>query len=133
MNLRFSHTRLMVDDMAASIHFYHDLLGLPIQTRTEEDIYVEFAPNPATLSLYRKDFMSGIAGTSDLPLRAAAQDAVLIWFEVDNVDEVYETLLAQGVEFVAPPTDRAAWALRTAHLRDPDGNLIEIGQNIPMG
>ena len=133
MNMQFSHTRLMVADMAASIHFYHDLLGLPIHTRTEGDIYVEFAPSPATLSLYRKDFMTGIVGTAELPTTAQAQDAVLIWFGVDNVDEVYETLRAKGVNFVVPPTDRAAWALRTAHLRDPDGNLIEIGHYIPMG
>ena len=132
MSLSFTHTRLMVSDMAASIHFYRDVLGLELHTRTEDDIYVEFKASPAILSLYRRELMSEIVGTTHLPPLGSAQDGVLIWFGVENVDAFCERLHTHGVTLVAPPTDRPAWGLRTAHFRDPDGHLIEIGHGIPM-
>jgi catechol 2,3-dioxygenase-like lactoylglutathione lyase family enzyme len=60
------------------------------------------------------------------------QDAVLLVFEVDNVDEAVEALKAKGVQFVSLPTDRPAWGMRTAHFRDPDGNLLEIFNALEM-
>ena len=39
-------------------------------------------------------------------------------------------LRAQGVALVAEPQDRSDWMIRTAHFRDPDGNLIEINSSI---
>jgi uncharacterized glyoxalase superfamily protein PhnB len=48
---------------------------------------------------------------------------------VEDVDAIYADLVAQGVEFVREPTDRA-WGLRTAHFKDPDGNIWEIAQSL---
>ena len=50
---------------------------------------------------------------------------------VDDVDEVYVSLKQRGVEFLSVPEDRPHWGVRTAHLQDPEGNLIEI--NSPVG
>ncbi|MFV9644620.1 MAG: VOC family protein, partial [Desulfobacterales bacterium] len=49
-------------------------------------------------------------------------------FEVPNVDKATQELKAKGVVFETEPTDRSVWGIRTAHFRDPDGNLIEINQ-----
>jgi lactoylglutathione lyase len=49
---------------------------------------------------------------------------------VDNVDEVYQRLKDHNGILMAPPTDRPDWGIRTAHFRDPDGNLIEIYTNL---
>ena len=38
---------------------------------------------------------------------------------------------ARGVALVAEPQDCPDWMMRTAHFRDPDGNLIEINSAIP--
>jgi catechol 2,3-dioxygenase-like lactoylglutathione lyase family enzyme len=51
-------------------------------------------------------------------------------FAVDDVDAVYENLKANNVNLINSPVDRPEWGLRTAHLRDPDGNLIEIYTNL---
>jgi hypothetical protein len=40
-------------------------------------------------------------------------------------------LKARGAQFVADLTDRPDWGIRTAHLRDPDGNLIELNSPLP--
>jgi uncharacterized glyoxalase superfamily protein PhnB len=49
---------------------------------------------------------------------------------VDDVDELHAELAAKGVEFVREPIDRE-WGLRTAHFKDPDGNVWEIAQQLP--
>ena len=41
-----------------------------------------------------------------------------------------QTLLAKGVTVLVPPTDHPDWGIRTVHFRDPDGNLIEVNQNL---
>ena len=47
-------------------------------------------------------------------------------FTVDDLDETYRTLTAEGVQFDNPPT-RQPWALE-ATFRDPDGNQFVIQQ-----
>jgi len=34
--------------------------------------------------------------------------------------------------FETEPTDRSVWGIRTAHFRDPDGNLIEINHALKI-
>jgi len=57
-------------------------------------------------------------------------DKVALTFEVPDVDAAYKALRARGIEFVTEPHDQETWVLRVAHLRDPEGNLIEI--NAPL-
>ncbi len=47
---------------------------------------------------------------------------------VDAVDAALAVSLEHGGTLVVGATDRPQWGpnLRTAHLRDPDGNLIEL-------
>jgi lactoylglutathione lyase len=130
---RYTHTRLLVTDLPACARFYRDLLGFKTTFGDEDSVYVEFDTGDVRLSLYGRQMMADIAGDGDLPLDPESQTRVLLFLAVDNVDAAYEDLKAKGVEFVVPPTDRPVWGLRTAHFRDPDGNLIEIGHAIPMG
>jgi uncharacterized glyoxalase superfamily protein PhnB len=41
------------------------------------------------------------------------------------VDNAYAELVVSGAAAVTPPADRP-WGQRTAYVRDPDGNLIEL-------
>ena len=36
-----------------------------------------------------------------------------------------------GGSLITAPTDMPQWGIRTAHLRDPDGNLIEAFSHLP--
>lgn len=38
---------------------------------------------------------------------------------------------ASGAAFETEPTTYRGWGIRAAHLRDPDGNLIEINELLP--
>ena len=42
-----------------------------------------------------------------------------------RLDEMYERVLAAGIEPKTPPTDRA-WGRRDFLVLDPDGNLLEF-------
>lgn len=50
-----------------------------------------------------------------------------IW--VDDVDQVHQHCLAQGIEIVFPPTDME-WNAREMHVRHPDGHVFRIGTGI---
>lgn len=97
---------------------------------TEGEVYAEFKCGESIIGLFRRDFMAGIVGAGHLPAQAAAQDAVALVLAVKDVDAAAAELQARGAHFVTEPHDQVEWFLRVAHLRDPDGNLIEI--NTPL-
>jgi predicted enzyme related to lactoylglutathione lyase len=56
----------------------------------------------------------------------ASNKSVIIEFQVDNVDEVYERIKdAIGGKLVQQPTTMP-WGNRSLLFRDPDGNLINF-------
>jgi uncharacterized glyoxalase superfamily protein PhnB len=50
--------------------------------------------------------------------------------EVDNVNTCCQRLLAQGVSIVKPPTTQP-WGRRSVWVRDPEGNLVNLHQQVP--
>lgn len=57
-----------------------------------------------------------------------AGGAVMLVCRVADVDAGAGLCQAHGATVVTPPADRPEWGanLRTAHLRDPQGTLIEL-------
>ena len=122
------HVRLLVDDFAACFRFYRDALGLRPTWGEESSGYASFEVPGGSLSMHdRNDFASGV-GTE---LRAPGDSAALI-FGVEDLDAVVERLHGLGVPFLAEPTAHPDWGIRTAHLRDPHGNVIELNEPIPQ-
>jgi lactoylglutathione lyase len=125
--MRLTHVRLLVSDLDTCLRFYRDVLGFDLIMGGEGQVYSELkAGDGIILAFYQRQMMADVVGTSDLPASVAAQDRVVYTCVVEDVDAAYEQLRQRGIEFVAPPQDRPAWFLRTAHFRDPEGNLIEI-------
>jgi lactoylglutathione lyase len=75
--------------------------------------------------------MSASMGTLSLPAEAQVQDKVALVFSVDDVDSTTEQLRSRGAQIVVEPTGHPEWGIRTVHLRDPDGNLIEVNSQMP--
>ncbi|MGE5123733.1 MAG: VOC family protein, partial [Acidobacteriaceae bacterium] len=120
--------RLLVSDFKACFRFYQDRMGFNATYGNEDDVYADFDTGSVTLALFSQAQMSEALGTSRLPARVDAQDRASLVFAVGSVDETCQHLLSQGIELLTEPQDRPAWGIRTAHLRDPDGNLIELYQ-----
>ena len=128
--MKYTFTRLLVSDFKHCFVFYRDVMGFQPGFGTEEDTYADFAVGDVSISLFAKNEMSQAMGTQDKPVRPDSQDHVCLVFGVENVDEFYQRLLAKGIDVILPPMDHPDWGIRTVHLRDPDGNLIEVNQNL---
>lgn len=128
MGINFTHTRLLVEDYQACFLFYRDILGLPPVWGDENGGYADFDTGRAILSLFGRDAMAEAIGRPGLTFEAATQDTFSLIFQVPDVDAATRDLKARGVVFETEPTDRPLWGIRTAHFRDPEGNLLEINQ-----
>lgn len=129
--LKFTHTRLLVEDFARMFRFYRDMLGLPVHVGDESGAYAEFGTGPHFLALFEERQMAEAIGRPDRPDRASGREEVVLAFEVEDVDAAFEALRREGIGLVAEPADRREWQIRTAHFRDPEGNLIEINADLP--
>ncbi len=127
------YPRLLVRDFDASVRFWtaalRDLLGIePVKVIPEARYANWDLDGQAVLVLYGRDNIARAVGTEALPESAAAQDTGMLVMRVADTDDAAARLAACGATVVAPPQDRPEWGpgLRSAHLRDPEGNLIEL-------
>ncbi|MFF5212701.1 VOC family protein [Streptosporangium sp. NPDC000396] len=127
------HPRLLVSRFADCFRFYDAVLPKLIgATRTrgaESGPYASWdVGTEGVLMLFDRAAMAAVVGTTDLPPTAAAQDGAMLVSRVDDVDAGFDLCLRHGGQPVSPPADRPEWGpgMRTAHLRDPEGNLIEL-------
>ncbi|KAA2258822.1 glyoxalase/bleomycin resistance/extradiol dioxygenase family protein [Solihabitans fulvus] len=122
------YPRLLVSRFAECVRFYRDQLGFE-PTKVIGDYYANFdIADEAAFVLIDRGFLARTVGTDGLPADAPAQDRTMLVLRVDDVDARLAALRAHGVEVVVEATDRPEWGpnIRTAHLRDPDGNLVEL-------
>jgi lactoylglutathione lyase len=117
---------LLVDDLDRALQFYCELLGLPLGHRSGP--FAQLATGLTRVSLYERPAMAETLGRE---LQAPALDApgFELGFKVDDCDAVYGELVSSGATPAVPPTDRP-WGQRTAYVRDPDGHLVELAQDL---
>jgi lactoylglutathione lyase len=107
-------------DLSASLGFYRDLLGAKVS--------YEFAGpdgEPAYVGLELGGAHLGIGRDPDAAVEPSPRFS--LWVYAEDCDAAVERLRAAGVEIVEEPADRP-WGERVARVRDPDGNLVLIGQ-----
>jgi len=131
MDYKFDNTRLLVSNFKACFLFYQDIMGFKATYGNENDIYADFDTGESKLALFAKPNMSETVRTSHLPAESISQDKLCLVFTVADVDTMSKKVEQQGITLFTQPADRLGWGIRTAHFRDPDGNLIEIFQPLP--
>lgn len=115
---------LYTRDIEAGLRFYRDLLGFTETFRTPVEgtpDHVELQLNGFTVGLGTVEAASRLHGVAAAPGSPAM--VLVVW--TDDIDGSYEELVAAGVPVLQPP-HAAANSNRSALLRDPDGNLVEI-------
>jgi catechol 2,3-dioxygenase-like lactoylglutathione lyase family enzyme len=126
--MKFSNVRLLVTDYKKCFEFYTEQLGLEPTWGDEEGCYASFkvAEGIEGFAIFVSDFMAPAVGNVDKSQPTNCREKSMVSFEVENVDETYQTLSAKGILFINQPTDMTDWGMRVVHLRDPEENLIEF-------
>jgi predicted enzyme related to lactoylglutathione lyase len=129
------HPRLLVTRFAESFRFYDAvlpaLIGAARMSGNESGPYAHWdLDKQGVLVLFDRAAMAAVVGAVELPSVSPtpAQDSTMLICRVDDVDAGLALCLAHGAVLAADAADRPEWgaSLRTAHLRDPEGNLIEL-------
>ena len=100
--------------------FYQQLLQ--VEPQISRGNYVEFPLEAGALALWRQSEWEAFGITS---MRGAANQSVLIEFEVEDVDREYTRLKALRMEWVQELTTQP-WGHRAFYVRDPDGNVLNF-------
>jgi len=128
--MKFDRPRLLVVKFTECFLFYRDVIGLKVTWGGENDVYASFSNQESkeevVLALFDRQTMAETVGADHLPMDTQAQDRVALIFHVDDVDVEVDRIQARGIKLVAGPKDFQGWGIRSAYLRDPDGNLLEL-------
>jgi catechol 2,3-dioxygenase-like lactoylglutathione lyase family enzyme len=124
--MRLSQIRLLVKDFQKSVAFYRDLMEIPMGFVAEEMQFASFNTGETKIEIFSRNSMAEVIDENYFPAGAETQSKFLLTFAADEVDEVCARLKDKGVVLLNEPHDRQAWNARVAHLRDPDGNVIEL-------
>jgi lactoylglutathione lyase len=128
--MNFINVRLLVGDMAAAITFWRDVMRLHMTFGDEAMGYAYFETDSAGVELMtREAFAAALEETASAP--AAGERPAVLVFRVEDVDRAFADFVERGAAAVAGPRDRAAWGVRSAHLSDPSGYLVEIFSRLP--
>jgi catechol 2,3-dioxygenase-like lactoylglutathione lyase family enzyme len=117
---------LAVADVRRSIDFYVGTLGFELEAEYDDPPYATLSRAGMRLSLAEQGhsaedrpgvLMNAPADTSSLQ--------VVLVLEMSGVEEAYESLLSDGVQFLAEPYS-PPWGGHRCFVVDPDGYLVEL-------
>ena len=113
-----------VSDTEKAFDFYSNKMGFSVHTDAKmgDNRWMEFVP---------KDGETRIAVTK--PWNDGAESRVggftNIVFATDDITATHEKMVADGVNFLEPPT-KQSWGDVTAKFADPDGNTFILVESI---
>ncbi|WP_280441780.1 VOC family protein [Nocardia brasiliensis] len=126
------HPRLLVGRFAECFDFYSavlpELLGAELLKGTAAGPYANWdVDGQGVLVLFDRAAMAEVVGTAARPVQPA-QDTVMFVCRVPEVAAGFDLCVRHGATVVTGVTERPHWGpnLRTAHVRDPEGTLIEL-------
>jgi lactoylglutathione lyase len=114
---------LFVNDIAASVTFYRDILGFAVADE-----------QPGYVAVRLDGIVFGIGARATLPPNhhfslgapgASMGTGVEIVVEVDDVDALYTRVIA-GTYPVVTPLGRRSWGLTDFRILDPDGYYLRV-------
>jgi methylmalonyl-CoA/ethylmalonyl-CoA epimerase len=110
-----------VRNLDRAIEFYRDTLGMTF--------LFQAPPNMAFFDCGGIRIMLGIADRPDIN-----HPASIIYYKVEDIDRVYETFKARGVEFIIKPhlvAPMPTYDLWLADFRDSEGNILALMSEVP--
>ena len=121
------HVVLRVRDLEASLRFYRDVLGCPIERRLDELGLIQLRAGRALIDLVPLDSPLGQGGGAGPGDEGRNMDHFALTLARFDEAALREALLAGGVEPGDVATRYGAKGNGPSmYLRDPDGNVVEL-------
>jgi catechol 2,3-dioxygenase-like lactoylglutathione lyase family enzyme len=117
--MKYEATLIAVKDIERSKAFYKEWLGL--------DVVADFGANVSLtggIALQTVETWSEFIGGREIGFKNNAGE---LYFEEDDFDSFAAKL--NGLELVHPPLEHR-WGQRVVRFYDPDGHIIEVGENM---
>lgn len=138
--LGLDHVGITCADLEASLHFYRDLLGIPVRARREGAVIAAgFAGARYTCAdlelsdgrvLELVELFEG--AQEPVPPGTNRPGSAHTALRVSDVDALLAELAEAGIEPLDPPVtldEPGAWqGYRIVYVRDPDGHAVELSQ-----
>jgi catechol 2,3-dioxygenase-like lactoylglutathione lyase family enzyme len=123
---RLDHFVLTVADIDATVAFYERVMGMRAITFGEGRRALRFGEQKINLHQVGREF-------EPRALRPTPGSADLCFLTKQPVDALLRELAALEVAVEVGPVTRsgALGPIRSVYFRDPDGNLIEVAQQLP--
>jgi predicted enzyme related to lactoylglutathione lyase len=117
--MSFASVRIITDDLEGVVAFYERVTGQ--QAERPAPVFAQFSGQGATLAIASTATVAVLGGA----LTPATNRSVLIEFEVADVDGDFAGLQLGSDDVVLEPTTMP-WGNRSALVRDPDGNVVNL-------
>jgi lactoylglutathione lyase len=108
---------IRVADVETSLHFYHDILGLPVDSRRtmpgHDMVMLGESKMPKVELMYSADAKPGPGA------------GMTIGFNVDSLQEAIELMKSNGVQIVGGPMSPNPH-LSFFFVKDPDGYTVQL-------
>ncbi len=122
---KLDHLVLTVRDIDCSVQFYKVVLGMEQEIFSEGRVALKFGSQKLNLHLYHHEF----SPHANAPTPGSAD---LCFITETELKTAIDHVRACGVEVVEGPVRRtgANGPLLSFYFRDPDGNLIEVSNEL---
>jgi catechol 2,3-dioxygenase-like lactoylglutathione lyase family enzyme len=134
ITLRFDHVSLSVADLDAQSRFYEDAFGFDEIYRNELNggqIRTAILRSKAGAQLELIERAGSTAQYFTDPIDGAGIQGYFHWaLAVVDLDTAFESITSAGAAPVTTPANAARPGIRFAYVRDPEGNLVELIQEV---
>jgi len=117
--MSFASIRIVTDDLDGLVAFYERVTGQ--QAERPAPVFAQFSGPGVTLAIASTATVAVLDGA----LLPATNRSVVIEFEVADVDAAFAALQPAREDVVLGPTTMP-WGNRSALVRDPDGNVVNL-------
>lgn len=122
--MKFKNPMLVVSDLERSKEFYGEVLGLRVRADFGANITLTGGVSLQTEETWL-EFIGAAKGSIAYGGRVSE-----LYFEEDDFDAFAERLAALGSIDYVHPVQEHAWGQRVVRFLDPDGHIIEVGENL---
>ena len=122
--LKFILPLIVVNDIAASRHFYEAYLGQKVLFDFGEDVQYE-----GGFSIHQKAHFQTLLGDERRYPITMKSNSGELYFETNETEAVQNRLKQSGAKFIHEIKEQP-WGQRVMRLYDLDGHILEIGESM---